>query len=159
MTEFVSRKYGTNSFEIIIKTDSEEHYKATEAFARRLIDHAKPVTAADKIRAMSDRELASFFADKIMEAALNMFDSEREKLTAVQIEHEKSWAMGVALQELKKPADETTLFCDTMLSDELRIKKLVREVDNKVLYGYELPVLTVDQINRLIQESQEEGQR
>ena len=116
MTEFVSRKYGTNSFEIIIKTDSEEHYKATEAFARRLIDHAKPVTAADKIRAMSDRELASFFADKIMEAALNMFDSEREKLTATQIAHEKNWTMGVVLQVLRTPADETTLFCTSSLA-------------------------------------------
>lgn len=111
MTEFVSRKYGTNSFEIIIKTDSEEHYKATEAFARHLIGHQKFATAADKIRSMSDRELAGFFVDKIMDAALNMFDSEREKLTAVQIEHEKSWAMGVVLQVLRTPADETTLFC------------------------------------------------
>lgn len=111
MTEFVSRKYGTNGFEIIIKTDSEEHYKATEAFARRLIDHAKPVTAADKIRAMSDRELASFFADRIIATALDNLGEERKELTAVQIEHEKSWTMGVVLQVLRTPADETTLFC------------------------------------------------
>ena len=111
MTGFISRKYGTNGFEIIIKTDSEEHYKATEAFARRLIDHAKPATAADKIRSMSDRELASFFADRIIDAVLNVLGSEREELTALQIECEKSWAMGVVLQELRKPADETMLFC------------------------------------------------
>ena len=79
MTEFISRKYGTNGFEIIIKTDSEEHYKATEAFARRLIDHAKPVTAADKIRAMSDRELASFFADRIIATALDRLGEERKE--------------------------------------------------------------------------------
>ena len=44
MTEFITRNYGNESFEVIIKTDSKEHYKATQDFARRLIDHAKPVT-------------------------------------------------------------------------------------------------------------------
>ena len=44
MTEFISRKYGNDGFEVIIKTDSHEHYRAAEEFARRLIDHAKPVT-------------------------------------------------------------------------------------------------------------------
>ena len=44
MTEFISRKYGNEGYEIIIKTDSKEHYEASEDFARRLIDHAKPVT-------------------------------------------------------------------------------------------------------------------
>ena len=44
MTEFISRNYGNDAFEVIIKTDSEEHYKAAENFARQLIDHAKPVT-------------------------------------------------------------------------------------------------------------------
>ena len=43
MTEFISRKYGNDGYEVIIKTDNNEHYKASEDFARRLIDHAKPV--------------------------------------------------------------------------------------------------------------------
>ena len=60
MTEFISRSYGNEGYEIIIKTDSHDHYRATEKFARRLIDHSKPVTNADKIRAMSDEELAKF---------------------------------------------------------------------------------------------------
>lgn len=60
MTEFISRNHGNVGFEIIIKTDSHEHYRATEDFARRLIDHAKPVTNADRIRAMSDEELVVF---------------------------------------------------------------------------------------------------
>lgn len=38
MTEFITRNHGNENFEIIIKTDSVEHYKATENFARRLID-------------------------------------------------------------------------------------------------------------------------
>lgn len=42
MTEFITRNYGNKNFEIIIKTDSKEHYKATQDFARGLIDHAKP---------------------------------------------------------------------------------------------------------------------
>ncbi len=58
MTEFITRNYGNEDFEIIIKTDSKNHYKATEDFARRLIGHAKPMTNADRIRAMSDEELA-----------------------------------------------------------------------------------------------------
>ena len=60
MTEFISRNYGKEGYEIIIKTDSHDHYRATEEFARRLIDHEKPMRNADKIRAMSDEELAEF---------------------------------------------------------------------------------------------------
>ncbi len=61
MTEFITRTCKAESrYEVIIKTDSEEHYKATEDFARRLIDHAKTMTNADSIRAMSDEELARY---------------------------------------------------------------------------------------------------
>jgi len=42
MTEFISRSYGNKEFEVIIKTDSADHFKATEQFARELIDHGKP---------------------------------------------------------------------------------------------------------------------
>lgn len=42
MTEFITRNYGNKNYEVIIKTDSHEHYKASEEFARRLVDHAKP---------------------------------------------------------------------------------------------------------------------
>lgn len=63
MTEFISRNYGNEGYEIIIKTDSHEHYRATEEFARRLIDHSKHVTNADKIRAMSDEELAAWMSE------------------------------------------------------------------------------------------------
>ena len=58
MTEFITRNYGDKEFEVIIKTDSEEHYKETQDFARKLIDHAKPQTNADRIRSMTDEELA-----------------------------------------------------------------------------------------------------
>lgn len=62
MTEFISRKYGKEGYEIIIKTDSHDHYRATEEFERRLIGHAKPMRNADKIRAMTDEELAVFLS-------------------------------------------------------------------------------------------------
>ena len=58
MTEFITRNYGNKEFEVIIKTDSKEHYKKIQDFARKLIDHAKPQTNADRIRSMSDEELA-----------------------------------------------------------------------------------------------------
>ena len=60
MTEFITRNYGNKEFEVIIKTDSEEHYKETQDFARKLIDHAKPQTNADRIRSMNDKELKKF---------------------------------------------------------------------------------------------------
>ena len=63
MTEFISRKYGNEGYEIIIKTDSHDHYRATENFARRLIDHSKPTSNADRIRSMNDEELAEFLID------------------------------------------------------------------------------------------------
>ena len=61
MTEFISRNYGKEGYEIIIKTDSHEHYKAAESFARRLIGHSKPMTNAQKIRSMTDEELNKLF--------------------------------------------------------------------------------------------------
>lgn len=53
MTEFITRNYGNKDFEIIIKTDSKDHYKATEDFARRLIDHAKPVTGNNAVEVVN----------------------------------------------------------------------------------------------------------
>ena len=44
MTEFITRNYGNKEYEVIIKTDNKEHYMASQEFARKLIDHAKPVT-------------------------------------------------------------------------------------------------------------------
>ena len=74
MTEFISRNYGNEGYEIIIKTDSHEHYRATEDFARRLIDHSKPMRNADKIRAMSDEELAVLLAHETYRMAKPVFD-------------------------------------------------------------------------------------
>ena len=72
MTEFISRNCGKEGYEIIIKTDSYEHYRAAVDFARRLIDHSKPKTNADRIRAMSDERMAVFldgFSSRCLDCA------------------------------------------------------------------------------------------
>jgi hypothetical protein len=75
MTEFITRNHGNSCFEIIIKTTNPEHYKATQDFARRLIDHAKPMSNADRIRAMNDRELAEFLADHdIKQSCMRLYE-------------------------------------------------------------------------------------
>lgn len=66
----------------------------------------KIMTNADCIRSMSDREMASFFADKVIDASLNALGSESEKLTATQIEYEKTRVMYHILQELRTPVKE-----------------------------------------------------
>ena len=65
MTEFISRNYGKEGYEIIIKTDSHEHYRATEEFARRLIDHAKPATNTEKILAKIHDKLLKLLYEEI----------------------------------------------------------------------------------------------
>lgn len=61
MTEFITRVcHGESRYEVIIKTDNEGRYKAAEKLARSLIGHEKPQTNADRIRAMSDEELAKW---------------------------------------------------------------------------------------------------
>lgn len=98
MTEFITRNYGQNEFEVIVKTDSKEHYKATQDFARKLIDHAKPQTQADRIRAMSDEELADFLAE------------EKWKCVSYRVCKECSRYIGDCCQTLdewlKQPAEE-----------------------------------------------------
>lgn len=63
MTEFITRGcHAEHRYEVIIKTDSEEHYCAAQAYARLLIGHQKPMTNADRIRAMSDEELLNILS-------------------------------------------------------------------------------------------------
>lgn len=90
-TEFITRTYGNKEFEIIVKTDSKEHYKAAEDFARRLIDHAKPKTNADRIRAMTDREL--------VEIIMCPYDSDIETCVT------KGTCLDCCMEWLKQPAE------------------------------------------------------
>ena len=91
MTGYTLYKYSKEGYEIIIKTDSHEHYRATEEFARRLIDHAKPMRNAEKIRVMSDDELAEWLTEFANEAfaagAIGVGDAlmtEHDRLTWLQ---------------------------------------------------------------------------
>ena len=70
MTEFITRNYGGKNFEICIKTDSKEHYKIAEDFARRLIGHAKPMTNIDLLRIMSNEKVAYWIISNIEEKIL-----------------------------------------------------------------------------------------
>ena len=105
MTEFISRNYGKEGYEIIIKTDIYEHYRAAVDFARRLIDHSTLVTNADRIRAMSDEELATHLHDIGWDCHLcaehGRLDNEPllrgEKCDEKCVEHCLEW--------LKKPAE------------------------------------------------------
>ena len=65
MTEFISRSYGNEGYEIIIKTDSHDHYRATEDFARRLIGHSKPATNTEKIMAIIHDKLLKLLYEEI----------------------------------------------------------------------------------------------
>ena len=90
MTEFITRNYGNKEFEVIIKTDSEEHYKETQDFARKLIDHAKPQTNADRIRSMTDEEPDCFL----------------HKVTYGMDECPYEYGSEKALEWLQQPAEE-----------------------------------------------------
>ena len=104
MTEFITRNYGQKEFEVIIKTDNKDHYKATEDFARNLIDHAKPQTNADRIRAMSDEELADWIARTQIAnvaEALSIAGIPYEQTDGIEAETKKG-----CLEWLKQPVEE-----------------------------------------------------
>lgn len=105
MTEFITRSCKAESrYEVIIKTDSEEHYKATEDFARRLIDHAKPKTKADCIRSMDDETLAMQFAQHEYAVAKEVL-----ALCGIDItktEHNIEASAADMLEQLQQPCEE-----------------------------------------------------
>lgn len=97
MTEFISRKYGKEGYEIIIKTDSNEHYRASEEFARRLIDHSKPMTNADRIHSMTDEELSVFLCEK--------FDCRSESCPGIELCKPNEGKANGLLKWLQQPAE------------------------------------------------------
>lgn len=102
MTEFISREYGQKEFEIIIKTDCKEHYDAALNFARGLIAHAKSKTYADRIRAMSDEELAKLIYSV---DGIGWCKSLPECVKQIGLIPEEK-CIGCALEWLKQPAEE-----------------------------------------------------
>ena len=53
---------GNGEYRLRFETDNREYYLLMQETARRCVD-GKPVTNADRIRAMSDEELAEFLID------------------------------------------------------------------------------------------------
>lgn len=92
MTEFISRKYGNEGYEVIIKTDCHEHYRASEEFARRLIDHAKPVTdnnAGCNWIPVTER-LPHFFPKKRQKVLVTLEDNAGKRFTTTAKYHEEN---------------------------------------------------------------------
>ena len=61
----------------------------------------KPMTNADRIRAMSDRELADFLSSKFSEVGLA-----EHNLTAIQLEAIKHNLFGIFMKWLSQPAED-----------------------------------------------------
>ena len=59
-TRIIKKRIG-GKYRIHLYTDSKEHYRFVLGAARRC-EHRNDITEADLIRAMSDEELADFFA-------------------------------------------------------------------------------------------------
>ena len=85
MTEFITRNYGGKEYEVIIKTDNHEHYQASQDFARILIDHGKNMTNADKLRTMSNKELAWFLAERYANESVMTVRDKGHNPTATEI--------------------------------------------------------------------------
>ena len=66
MIKVVSRKSDVNDrvYEITFRADNIEQIKQIRNFMYTLDDHAKPMTNGDRIRSMTDEELAEFILDK-----------------------------------------------------------------------------------------------
>lgn len=60
-SEFLTHS-GPNGYEIHFRTPYRDKYLEVQRTCRKAIDHGKPTTNADRIRAMSDKELAEFIS-------------------------------------------------------------------------------------------------
>lgn len=86
--------------------DCEELDKIVEKLAEyEDREEKKPQTNADRIRAMSDEELANFFADRCLMVGYLQLTDARYNLTATQIEAQKQTAYCILMRWLKQPAE------------------------------------------------------
>ena len=74
---------GNGEYRLQFETDNKEYYLLMQETARRCVD-GKPVTNADRIRAMSDEELAEFLGDWAQRHMAWMCDSQGECLAWLQ---------------------------------------------------------------------------
>ena len=61
-SEFMTHS-GQNGYELHFRTPDREKYLEVQEVCRKVIEHGKPQTNADRIRQMSDEELASIITD------------------------------------------------------------------------------------------------
>lgn len=106
MTEFITRNYGNKEFEVIIKTDNNEHYEASQDFARMLIGHGKNMTNADRLRAMSDREIAEFLAGRFTDRTTDILGIDSKIRTATDIHAEAAAWFAFWMKWLRTPVEE-----------------------------------------------------
>ena len=62
-TEFMTHS-GGNGYELHFRTPDREKYLEVQEVCRKVIDHGKPQTNADRIRQMDDAELAEYLFDR-----------------------------------------------------------------------------------------------
>lgn len=71
MNEITCSEFTTHSapsgWELHFRTPKQEDYIAVQDLCRKLIGHGKPPTNADRIRQMSDEELADFLENDAFE--------------------------------------------------------------------------------------------
>lgn len=105
MTSFITRS-GPDGHEIIVETDNREHYEYIQKAARFCIDHMKPQTNADRIRKLSDEELAAFlyrFVD--IDDEVHFCENRRECQENVENIRQES-CVECLVRWLKKPAED-----------------------------------------------------
>ena len=67
MTEFISRKYGQEGYEVIVRTDDPHHYKEVIALVRDLMGRGEPETYSDLLRVLDNRKIAELLAAKFVD--------------------------------------------------------------------------------------------
>lgn len=98
---------GNGEYRLQFETDNEEYFLLMQELARCCVDHPPTRTNADRIRAMSDRELAAFLAGKFTDHETMKAVQKGEMLTATYISQMANTWFGVWMQWLRQPAEVT----------------------------------------------------
>jgi hypothetical protein len=94
-----------SQFKFEVDDVPEQDWKVVRAMREFLGGIKQPITNADRIRAMSDEELANFFADRCLMVGYSQLTDARYNLTATQIEAQKQTAYCILMRWFKQPAE------------------------------------------------------
>ena len=97
---------GGGKYRLQFETDNEEYFLLMQELARCCVDHPKIKTNADKVRAMSDKELAAFLAGKFTDHETEKSVQKGEVLTATYISEMAHTWFAAWMQWLRQPAEE-----------------------------------------------------